>query len=125
MFIYFLYIEAETSYESTIYHIADFNGFVGLPFFPIPGPKEKHYYVYERLADYICYNMMYTIRTFETLNIKFSVDTGSNDQIKNVGNILHYFIRMKLNGNVKDIFYTNEEGFTFDLRCIVLEVQFI
>ena len=66
--------------------------------------------------------MIYTIERFETLNVKFSVDTGTNDQIENVGALLHYFIRMKLNGNLSDNFYTNEEGFTFDLRCLVLEV---
>ena len=117
-----IHLEAETTYEALIYHIADYQGFVGLPFFPIPGIKEKHYQIFEHLADYICYNMMYTIETFETLNIKFSSDGATQDQIRHVGTILHYFIRMKLNGNLNEIYYTSLEGFRFDLRCLVLEV---
>ena len=65
---------------------------------------------------------MYTIKTFKTLNVKFNCDTASRDQIKNCGVLLHYFIRMKLNGTLEKHFYTNEQGITFDLRCIVLEV---
>ena len=68
---------------------------------------------------------MYTIKKFKTLNVKFSVDTGTSDQIKNVGNILNYFIRMKLTGDLKTNYYINEEGFKFDLRYLVLEVMFI